>query len=112
MGLRYATDYLGGKAIGEWSCGKAVGQALQMCNDMSKPGCLKFSLLETIAKQATKVMGVEGPLKFTKVGGSTGIGGTTEYCLSVHGSMRRGAKIRATACSHGEDQNWLYSMNG
>jgi len=47
LGLRYATDHNGGKAVTEWSCGKAAGQALQMCNDNEKPGCSRSSLLET-----------------------------------------------------------------
>jgi len=112
VGLRYATNYLGGKAISTWTCNKDVNEAMQMCNDMSKPGCLKSSLLETIAKQAKVVGGVKGPLKFTKVGGTSGIGGTTEYCMDVHGSIQKGAKIKAKACHGGEDQLWMYNMNG
>jgi len=109
MGLRYATKHNGGMAVTEWSCGKAVGQALQMCNDMEKPGCQKASLLEMVSK---KVQGVKGPIKFTKVGGTSGIGGTTEYCLDVHGTVKEGANMKAKKCHGGDDQLWRFDMNG
>lgn len=53
-----------------------------------------------------------GPIKFTQVGGSTGIGGSAEFCLSVT-DYKIGAEVYGAACSNGNiNQVWYYNMQG
>lgn len=61
---------------------------------------------------ARKEWEFSGPIKFTKVGGSTGVGGSTEYCLSVT-DYAVGAEVFGSACKPGDlNQVWYYNMNG
>jgi len=53
-----------------------------------------------------------GPIKFTKVGGSTGVGGSREYCLTAM-DFSIGSEVYGTTCNPGDlKQVWYYNMNG
>ena len=58
--------------------------------------------------------GVKGPIRFTQIGGTTGLGGTGHYCLDVKGPLKKGSEVKADTCKGDKspDQYWAYNLNG